>query len=154
MRPLIKALATIPLLIATAALPQSREFNGEWLASTIVSTGVVGDSYCKRVSPLSGTTIQIDGSQIRFATGEACALLDPRHERWVNDMATFGSFGGNWAQIGLQPAENGKYFEVLVMPIRCGDEDWPELILVTQDETDILLLGTFRVFATLQQSSN
>lgn len=141
----------MPLLIATAAFPQSREFNGEWLANTIVSTGVVGDRYWERVSLLIGTTIQIDGPQIRFTTGEACTVLDARHERWVNDMVTFGSFGGNWRQLGLQPAENGQDFEVIVMPIQCGDEDWPELTLVTQGETDLLLLGTFRVFATLQQ---
>ena len=154
MRQSIKALAAIPLLITTAAFPQSREFNGEWLANTIVSTGVVGERYWERVSPLIGSTIQIDGSQIRFATGETCALLDPRHERWVNDMATFGSFGGNWGQLGIQPAKNGQDFEVIVMPIQCADEDWPELTLVTQNETDILLLGAFRVFPTLQRSTN
>ena len=154
MRPSIKALAAMPLLIATAAFPQPREFNGKWLANTIVSTGVVGDRYWERVSLLIGSTILIDGSQIRFATGETCELLEQREELWANDMATFGSFGGNWGQLGLRPADNGQNFEVIAIPIQCGKENEPELTLVTQNKVDILLLGAFRVFATLQKSSN
>jgi hypothetical protein len=156
-RPIIKtlkALTAIPFLITTASFPQSRVIDGEWLANAIVTTGISADSHWKRISPLIGTTIQVDGARVLFATGETCELGIPSQELWANGMATFGSGGGNWAQIGLKPAENGENFEVIVTPIQCDIEDRPQLALVTQASKDILLLGASRVFATLRRNSN
>jgi hypothetical protein len=144
----------IAFLFATSSFAKSDGSNGEWIASSIVSTGVVGERYWERVSSLLGTTIKIDGSKINLSTGITCELGNPSQELWENDMATFGSFGGNWAQLGLETSENGKSFEVTNRPIRCNEADWPQLTIVTQIGNDILLLGSFRVFASFQKTTD
>ncbi len=76
-------------------------------------------------------------------------IAAPVLEIWVNDMRTFGSFGGDWSQLGLQMSAS-QTFEVYTWLIECPEPDWPKLSIVGQPDQGVLLLGSHRVFVTLR----
>ncbi|MEM6634738.1 MAG: hypothetical protein AAF667_02490 [Pseudomonadota bacterium] len=133
-----------------AALAQSSTIEGKWTATSLVSTGVIGDRYLDRVSPFVGTAIDIREDTVYLPNEPACVISDWAWEVWNNDRSTFGSFGGDWSQVGLQSA-NGSSYVVRVSRLNCPARDWPELILVAQPDHGITLLGSLRVFVVLSK---
>ncbi len=127
---------------------QSEQLNGRWIATSIVSTGVIGERYWERVSPLQGNSIVIEGQNVQISQEFICVLAAPILEVWTNDMRTFGSFGGDWSQLGLE-VTGSQGFEVYTWRIDCPGPDWPKLSIVTQPSSGMLLLGSNRVFAVL-----
>lgn len=133
------------------SLAEPIEINGEWIAMSIVSTGMISDRYWNRVSPLVGTTVNIESQEVQLLHGVKCTLRPLNVEYWQNDMKTFGSFGGDWAQLGLK-VTGTQGFEVLLWDLVCPEPDWPSFSIITQAGNNVLLLGSFRVFVTLERT--
>ncbi len=144
------------MLLLCIAVPnlsgaQPAELNGSWFATSIVSTGVIGERYSERVSPLMGNLVVIEGQYIEFSQEFTCELAAPVLETWTNDRRTFGSFGGDWSQLGLERTSS-QGFEVYTRGIDCLGPDWPKLSIVMQPSSGVLLLGSHRVFAVLRSN--
>ena len=136
---------------ATVSHGQSVQLDGGWIAASAVSTGVLSDRYIDRVEPFEKLPLTIDGHTIRLSGNLDCMLSQPYPEVWVNDLATFGTFGGDWSDLGLFTS-NGRQFEVIRLDIDCPDTEWPQLSVVVQPQYGVVLLGSFRVFVRLTRT--
>lgn len=156
-RPTIVFQTLCVLVLCTKALQlfadQPEQINGKWIATSIVSTGVVGERYWERVSPLQDSVVVINESVITFSEGYNCTISGSTFEVWTNYMRTFGSFGGNWEQLNLEMTAPNE-FGIYLWPITCPEPDQPKLTIVTQPNDGAILLGSHRVFVTLQPHGN
>ncbi|RVU38362.1 hypothetical protein EOI86_03470 [Hwanghaeella grinnelliae] len=153
LRAAINVLATALLVFggASASFAQTKQITGTWHAKAIVNTGgITSENHWIKVEPLLGKNVQIEDVTVRLPSGLTCALGDPVAEVWKDNMMTFGSGGGTWAQLGLTSPDDRNY-DVIRRELDCPEQGWPPLSIVTQSHNDIVLLGSIRVFAVLQK---
>ena len=82
----------------------------------------------------------------------ACLISDVEYEQWTNDRLTFGSFGGDWSDVGLVLTDD-QHFDVARYDLECPHNSHPQLSLIAQPEHEIVLLGAFRVFVRLRPTN-
>ena len=100
------------------------------------------------VAPLEGELITIQGRNLQFADHIVCSISDPEYKQWTNDRLTFGSFGGDWSDVGLTPSADQR-FHVVQYEVACPHLLQTHLSIVTQREHGTVLIGAFRVFVRL-----
>jgi len=122
---------------------------GQWTGFRIVAPSQYPGAGEMRARDFLKESVRIDAEKIVLPDQSVCALQKPVKEVWQNDMYTFGSFGGDWADIGLYETTAG--FQVTTWAVDCADDREHLNQLVGQPEQDVLLLDFGRVFTSLQR---
>lgn len=136
------------LLCAVATSAQETGIEGKWSGGSIVAPSQFSGASEARASDFLDKEVQIEGRRIVFPDQSVCSLQLPESELWRNDMNTFGSFGGDWAEIGLQ--QSGAGFKVTTWKVDCADQRERLVRIVSQQESNTLLLDFGRVFVVLR----
>ena len=143
--------ATVLFWGPSVTLAESSILDGDWTTNFAVSTGIISDSYTRAVDPLEGTRIVIQHQHLWLSNDVSCLILSGDTDVWVNDRQTFGSFGGDWSDVGLVSTD-GQHFHVTRYDLECPHLSHPKLSLIVQPAHNVVLLGAFRVFVKLLPS--
>lgn len=76
-------------------------------------------------------------------------MSQPTPETLQNDMMTFGSFGGNWRQIGL--VGDNHQFHVMVTELTCEDTNERLFRIISQPARNFHLVDFGRVFSIMKR---
>jgi hypothetical protein len=114
------------------------EIDGTWVGGSYAAPGLYSDSGVGTAGRIEGRQLRIEGGVLLLPDKTSCLVAFPRSETFENDMATFGSGGGDWSRIGLVPTEQG--FVVEVFDLVCGRDQIEPIRLVWQASSNILLL--------------
>ncbi|MEZ5885536.1 MAG: hypothetical protein R3D56_01335 [Paracoccaceae bacterium] len=127
--------------IANIGCAQEATLAGNWVVGGAVSTGISSDVGWDAAGRLEGKTIVVADGKLTLPDQTECAMDRPVAEVRHDDMWSFGSAGGSWADLGLVPT--GIDYPVEVLALVCArDADAPiELIVQSSDGVVLLDVG-------------
>jgi hypothetical protein len=114
------------------------EIDGTWVGGPYAAPGLYSDTGVRTAGRIEGRQLRIVGGVLLLPDKTSCLITLPRSETFQNDMATFGSGGGDWSRIGLVPTEPG--FVVEVFDLACGGVQIEPNRLVWQASSSKLLV--------------
>jgi hypothetical protein len=94
---------------ATPAGADHLHFEGEWIAGQPVSAGLSSERGWEAAALVEARAVSITGHQLALSNGATCLIDSMSIDTWRNDMEHFGSGGGNWSDIGLNPIDGDNY---------------------------------------------
>ena len=149
MRHIPRLIATsILMIIAAAGSAQESGIEGTWTGKAVVAPSQFSSGNEARAREFLQQRVKIEEQRILLPDQSVCSIQSPHAELWHNDMRTFGSFGGDWSEIGLQKSSSG--FKVTTWKMDCADNLERLVQIVSQPESRILLLDVGRIFMVLQ----
>jgi hypothetical protein len=100
------------ILFAPASFSET-EIVTTWKCSNAVSSGISSDEGESLVKLLEGQEIVIewgsDSGTMTLPNRKTCQVDDEELDIRKDDMATWGSYGGSWSDLGLVADKNGEY---------------------------------------------
>ena len=121
---------------------------GNWTLSEIRSTGISTDTWHNLAKKMQGKSITIENGILTFPDNLKCKLGPAKDEIIRNDMKTFGSFGGDWSQIGFHGTENA--FNVVTYELNCIEQLTVDPHIRCQIEK-LCLLGFGRIYTVMNR---
>lgn len=144
---LLPFVASLLLAIAHSAAADHLRIEGDWVAGKPVSAGISSSVGWEAAELIEGQSVSIAGHQLALANGLTCLIGALSIDTWRNDMEHFGSGGGNWSDIGLNPVLGDNY-PIFRNALDCGAAG--PFNLIHQGEPVLLLLEfDGRVFVPL-----
>jgi len=137
------------MLLYSPSFADDSNMDGFWVSTDIRSTGISSDRAWEPAQQLLGQSITIENYVLMLPEGGRCPMMQQRPETLRNDMRTFGSFGGNWRQVGLIGDTN--QFHVMVTELNCEDEKKRPFRIISQPDQNLHLLDFGRVFSALKR---
>jgi hypothetical protein len=104
---------------ATSAGADHLRFEGDWVAAQPVSAGISSESGWEAAELIEGQAVSIEGHLLALANGVTCLIGAMSIDTLHNDMEHFGSGGGNWSDIGLNPI-GGDNYPIFRHALDCG----------------------------------
>jgi hypothetical protein len=119
---------------------------GLWDVGSAVSTGVSSDNGWNAAARIEGKAVSMAESSLHLSDGEVCMIGPAKTEIWHDDMWSFGSFGGSWADVGL--TADGIDYVVELRSLTC-DVAGPTQLIIQDAKGTVLLDVGGRVFVPL-----
>ncbi len=137
------------ILIGSQVFADTTNLEGIWTLDEIRSTGLSSDRAWERARELHNHSISIEDHSFILPDGIRCSISQWRPETLRNDMRTFGSFGGNWQEIGLTGDDH--QFDVMIADLTCDGENERLFRLISQPGQGLYLADFGRVFSGMQR---
>lgn len=104
---------------ATSARADHLRFEGDWVAGQPVSAGISSSIGWEAAELIEGQAVSIEGHLLALPNGVTCLIGAMSIDTLHNDMEHFGSGGGNWSDIGLNPI-GGDNYPIFRHALDCG----------------------------------
>ena len=137
------------VLLSNPAFSDTANLDGLWLLDEIRSTGISSDSAWDRAEELKGQSVSIEDYTLFLSGDTRCSMSQPKPETFQNDMRTFGSFGGNWQQVGL--VGDSHQFHAIVTNLTCEDTGERLFRIISQPDQNFHLVDFGRVFSVMKR---
>lgn len=137
------------VLLGSPAFSDTANLDGPWILDEIRSTGISSDRAWDRAQKLKGQSVSIEDYTLFLSEGTRCSMSQPKPETLRNDMRTFGSFGGNWQQVGL--VGDSHQFHVIVTNVTCEDTNERLFRIISQPDQNFHLADFGRVFWVMKR---
>lgn len=137
------------ILIGSQVFADTANLQGMWTLGEIRYTGLSSDRAWERAQDLHNHSISVEEHSFILPGGIRCSISQWKPETLRNDMRTFGSFGGNWQEIGLTGADN--QFDVMIADLTCDGENERLFRIISKPDYGLYLADFGRVFAVMQR---
>jgi hypothetical protein len=135
------------IFFSVGASAEDSGMDRRWIGKSISAPSQYSSANEARAKEFLGEVVRIGRHEITLPNQTVCKLQEPVFEKWHNDMATFGSFGGDWTEIGLQRSSDE--FAVVSQLIDCPEKEERLVQLVSQPSKGTWWLNFGRVFVSL-----
>ncbi|WP_293950194.1 hypothetical protein [Sneathiella sp.] len=121
------------------------DLSGEWILSEMRAAGIYGESI-ETAQALVGREVIIRNGVLSSEFAPDCNIPPLKPVILKDDMETFGSSGGSWSELGLQPGNDRREYAVLMTELDC---EAPFTKVVAQPLSGIYLLGHHEIYLLL-----
>lgn len=144
--------------LSYAEQPTHSDLIGSWkLTKFLGAGGAYSEGSEERAREILGKSITVEkNGDLALYNGSNCKLSSVNFVELIDDRATFGSAGGSWHNIGIEPlpgssyAYSAKSIEWLCQNDPDGQSDAKRTVLYT-NKGDLVLLNLYETWIRIEQ---